>query len=770
MKRKIFGILFALVLVLSLSLVMAVPVSAGAITSIAVTPADDTAGATTDYSIAFTPDTGGATHVDIDFTAFGTTATDMVLSAVSTTIADYSFTGFSVNPTGVGKVVNGTNKIQFTGGTTAATTVHTIVNAVGGTGLVITNDQDAETQNVTITTTSDTGSVGLTINPDSATKFVIIDPTDGTVDAAITVTVEAQDQFGNKDTTYALDVTLVTDGSATGAGVVTIAAGTGSLPISDQVAETVNLSLTDHVPTGLDCTSTQDVVFAPGVATKFVIIDPTDGTVDAAITVTVEAQDQYSNLCDSGPNTYAQDVTLVTDGSATGAGLVDIVAGTGSLPISDQVAETVNLSLLDSQTTGLDCISTQDVVFAVGAIDHYSVSTITSPQVAGTAFNVTIQAQDQYNNNITTGAETVTITFGLADTGATPITTATTNGTVTVSMTMTVAQTGQSITFTGVTWGKTGISNSFDVTSPPIGGGWGAPPTPTIETNLFGEVFRFRFHITTRGEIRDTIQATSGDGMLTMTIPAGTIALDKNGKPLSTLTSDVDVSPPPPPSHIIGLAYNFSPDGATFDPAITLTWSYDPDALPEGVAEEDLVILWYDEEAGEWVECDFTCAPETDCVTARVCHFTTFAIIAHAAPAAFSTSNLSIQPSEVQPKEAVTITLSVANTGGMEGSYAVVLKIDDVKEAEKDVTIAAGSSQSVTFSVTKEKAGSYSVDVNGLSGSFTVKEKPAPTPPPPPAPPPEVTPPFNWPLVGGIIGAVIVVGLLIFFLVVRRRA
>jgi len=51
------------------------------------------------------------------------------------------------------------------------------------------------------------------------------------------------------------------------------------------------------------------------------------------------------------------------------------------------------------------------------------------------------------------------------------------------------------------------------------------------------------------------------------------------------------------------------------------------------------------------------------------------------------------------------------------------------------------------------------------------KEKPlVPEPAPPaPAPPPEVAEPINWPLVGGIIARVIVVGLLIFFLV-RRRA
>ena len=112
--------------------------------------------------------------------------------------------------------------------------------------------------------------------------------------------------------------------------------------------------------------------------------------------------------------------------------------------------------------------------------------------------------------------------------------------------------------------------------------------------------------------------------------------------------------------------------------------------------------------------------------------------------------------------------MSVANTGGTRGSYTVALMINGVKEAEKSVTVAAGDSRSVSFTVSKEDIASYSVVVDGLSGSFTVVA-PLPPAPPPPAPPPEVKAPINWPLIGGIIAGVIVVGLLIFFLV-RRRA
>ncbi len=246
-----------------------------------------------------------------------------------------------------------------------------------------------------------------------------------------------------------------------------------------------------------------------------------------------------------------------------------------------------------------------------------------------------------------------------------------------------------------------------------------------IDTNLFGVEKSYR--ISRTGEILKTIEATSADGNLTITIPKDTVALDKDGKRLETLEVTINETPPDPPedAYIVGLAYDVGSAGATFDPPLTLEYTYDPDALPEGVAEEDLVIAYYDEEAGEWVELDCVVDTENDTITTSVeCFtFTTFAIIGTVtppAPAAFSVSSLSVLPAEVEPGETVTITMSVANTGGESGSYTVVLKINGVKGAEETVTIAAGESQDVSFSVTREEADSYTVAVNGLSGSFTV--------------------------------------------------
>lgn len=407
--------------------------------------------------------------------------------------------------------------------------------------------------------------------------------------------------------------------------------------------------------------------------------------------------------------------------------------------------------------------------------------------------------------------------------------------------------------------GPTRMDLAITVVAPPPP----APPAPTIEVDFFGATTSI--DIDSSGVVQETVELTSPAGDLTITIPEGTMALGGDGEPLTVLTAEIMETPPPPPEDtaIIGLAYNFGPDGATFDPPLILTFTYDPDSLPEGVSEEDLVIAFYDEEAGEWVSLVCVVDTENNTVTASISHFTTFALICPLPPeepdtpasfhlsnlavtpdevligeevqvsvlvqntgdlsgtytlqlevngevvetkeislaghgsvtvhftvtaevagvlgvsidgltgrftvtappvppptkeAVFVTSNLSVTPALVEPGETVTISIQVANRGDEEGSYLVELKIDGVVVQAERVTLAGGASQTVTFTTSQDKAGIYLVDINGLSQSFTVERREVVVPPGP-----------NWPLIGGIIGGVVVVGLLVFFFM-RRRA
>ncbi len=97
----------------------------------------------------------------------------------------------------------------------------------------------------------------------------------------------------------------------------------------------------------------------PSVAVKFVILIPIDSIIGTPVSVTIEAQ-KSNNQVDAN---YESDVALLTSGSATGAGLVNIVNGVGTLLINDLTPETVTLSLSDTQVTGLNISSTQLLTF-----------------------------------------------------------------------------------------------------------------------------------------------------------------------------------------------------------------------------------------------------------------------------------------------------------------------------------------------------------------------------------------------------------------------
>jgi len=330
--------------------------------------------------------------------------------------------------------------------------------------------------------------------------------------------------------------------------------------------------------------------------------------------------------------------------------------------------------------------------------------------------------------------------------------------------------TGQTATFEA---GGGPTLRDLSVTIPPAGGGFGggggggAPP-PSGTTDVRGL-------ITTGCRFTDSAPATSEDGLCTLTIPGGTVGLTSELECLAEISMLIMDEPPPPPEagNVIGLTYDFQPSGATFDPPITLTFSYDPADIPEGIAEEDLVLAYYDEAAGEWVELEGCVVdPVSNTITASVSHFSAFVVVFIPSPAAFIITGLEVSPAEADIGGMITIRALVENTGGMKGINKVTLKINGEVEQTKYVVLGSGASARASFIISRDVAGSYSVEINGLTGSFTVKAPPelAPAPAPPaPAPPVPPAKPINWPVLGAIIAGVVIVGLSILFLA-RRRA
>ena len=88
----------------------------------------------------------------------------------------------------------------------------------------------------------------------------------------------------------------------------------------------------------------------------------------------------------------------------------------------------------------------------------------------------------------------------------------------------------------------------------------------------------------------------------------------------------------------------------------------------------------------------------------------------------FELSSLTINPSVVEVGEEVSASIEVANTGEKAGSYTVILKIDEEVEDEKSVSLGPDESVTVSFEVPTTEEGTYSVDINGLTGSYDVEK------------------------------------------------
>ncbi|MFQ5708357.1 MAG: T9SS type A sorting domain-containing protein [bacterium] len=94
-------------------------------------------------------------------------------------------------------------------------------------------------------------------------------------------------------------------------------------------------------------------------------------------------------------------------------------------------------------------------------VDHFTIAAITSPQTAGTPFNITITAEDASNNTVTGFTGTVNLS-DLTGTISPTLTSNFSGGVLSnFSVTITKSMTANVITATGV--GKSGASNSFDV-------------------------------------------------------------------------------------------------------------------------------------------------------------------------------------------------------------------------------------------------------------------------------------------------------------------
>jgi PGF-pre-PGF domain-containing protein len=196
--------------------------------------------------------------------------------------------------------------------------------------------------------------------------------------------------------------------------------------------------------------------------------------------------------------------------------------------------------------------------------------------------------------------------------------------------------------------------------------------------------------------------------------------------------------------------------------SVTITFKVEKSWIEgENIDENTITLKRYNPENGGWVSLPTAKVSEDatyvyfSATSPGLSYFAVSGTTMTPAPAAFTVSALTISPSQVSVGEEVSISVTVTNTGDLEGAYEITLKIDGVVENAENVTLAGGEDRQVMFTISEDIEGTYNVEVGGQTGAFTVvKPTPAPT---------------GWPLIIGIIVVATAIGISAVLYVRRRR-
>ena len=368
--------------------------------------------------------------------------------------------------------------VSLTAGS-GSSTVSTVSGTTNASGQATFTVKDTAVESVTYTvkdttdsiTITPTATVSFTVGPVSAgASTVMASPTsvvaDGSTSSTITVTLF--DGFS-----HPVSGKTVTLAQGTGSSTIsppsatTNASGVATFTVKDTKAETVTYTAKDSTD-NVTITQTAQVTFTAGTPTaanSTVTANPTsvtaDGTTTSTITVTLE--DAHNNPVSGKTVSLGQGggSSTISPASATTS-----ASGVATFTVKDTKAEPVIYTANDT-SDAVTVTQTATVTFTPGALAKFVFAPISSPQTAGSAFNVTITAEDANGNTVTgfnADGNNVTISSTGTLSGGSFTTPAFTNGILVQSITITNSG-SFTLTATGNAGhgGGTGTSNSFTV-------------------------------------------------------------------------------------------------------------------------------------------------------------------------------------------------------------------------------------------------------------------------------------------------------------------
>jgi len=90
-------------------------------------------------------------------------------------------------------------------------------------------------------------------------------------------------------------------------------------------------------------------------------------------------------------------------------------------------------------------------------------------------------------------------------------------------------------------------------------------------------------------------------------------------------------------------------------------------------------------------------------------------------PASFQVVSLGVTPGEVLTGEDATVVAQVTNTGGLAGNFTAELTMNGEHVADRTITIQPEKIAKLTFTISRDKPGTYKIKLDGASATLTVK-------------------------------------------------
>ena len=314
------------------------------------------------------------------------------------------------------------------------------VSFTSGVATVTATLDTAGTQTITASDSTATiaGTSGaVTVTPAAASKLLVsASPSTRSAGSTTSVTITAEDQYNNVVTGFSDSVTL--SDSLTGANFSSASFSGGRATVTATLDKAGTQTITATDATATISGTGGAVTVTPAAASKLLVSTaPSSLSAGSTTSVTITAEDQYNNVVTG----FGDSVTLSDNLAGASFSAVSFTNGTATVTATLDKAGTQTLTASDSTATIAG--TSGPVTVTPAAASKLLVATVPSALSAGSTTNISITAEDQYNNVVTGFSDSVTLSDSL--TGASFGSVSFSGGTATVTGTLDKAGT-QTIT------------------------------------------------------------------------------------------------------------------------------------------------------------------------------------------------------------------------------------------------------------------------------------------------------------------------------------